>query len=136
MTAAVELKKIYSGLDALFDITKCHCSIMTCQETTNCSGCLSKFHIYCDCSKEQKIPFLELDFIRAQRETIGTFSTMMIANRDDKETKKQSKTAERKAADEASAEQLAKEEAESQRRVRGEFQNRRAAFLSEEVAEY
>ena len=130
MTAAVELKKIYSGLDRLFDITKCHCSIMTCQETTNCSGCLSKFHIYCDCSKEQKIPFLELDFIRAQREKIGTFSTMMIANRDDKETKKQSKTAERKAADEASAEQLAKEEAERQSKVRGEFQNRRAAFLS------
>ena len=133
MTAAVELKKIYSGLDRLFDITKCCCSIMTCQETTNCSGCPSQFHINCDCSKEQKIPVLELGFIRAQREKIGTFSTMMIANRDVKETKKQNKTAERKAAVEASAEQLAEQEAERQSRVRGEFQNRRAAFLSEEA---
>lgn len=54
---------------------------------------------------------------------------MMIANRDDKETKQQIKTAERRAADEASVEQLAKEEAERQSKVRGEFHNRRAAFL-------
>ena len=126
MTAAVELKKFYSGLDRLFDITKCCCSVMTCQETTKCSGCLSQFHINCDCSKEQKIPVLELGFIRAQREKIGTFSKMMIANRDDKETKKQNKTAERK-------EQLAEQDAERQSRVRAEFQNRRAAFLSEEA---
>ena len=134
VTAPVELKNIYSKLYRLFDITKCHCPIMTCQETSSCQGCPSSFHIKCDCSKEQKIPVLELGFIRAQREKIGTFSTIMIANKDDKETKKQIKTAERKAKETSAEEQQTKEESQRQNQVRESIEKGRTSSLTE-VAE-
>ena len=41
------------NLDRLFDILKCQCSIVSCQEN-NCDGCLNGAHIVCHCPKMLK----------------------------------------------------------------------------------
>ena len=89
--------KFEEHLDKLFDITKCRCPLLHCEEA-NCPGCpkssSSKFpacHMFCECPAEQKIPVLERSFILAQREKVGTKSTIMIQNMDKKENKIQLK---------------------------------------------
>ncbi|KAG7158477.1 hypothetical protein Hamer_G027622, partial [Homarus americanus] len=57
-------------LDTLFDILTCKCSIQLCSES-NCSHSGKRennSHIDCGCPREKKIPVLELEFIKAQRQ--------------------------------------------------------------------
>ena len=82
-------------LDRLFDITKCRCPILSCQEA-NCLGCptssnaqLPPCHITCTCAKEQKIPALEVSFILVQRQKVGGKSSWMIGHLDKKESSRQ-----------------------------------------------
>ena len=93
ITSSQDIIKFEEQLDKFFDITKCRCLLLHCEEA-NCPGCpkssSSKFpacHLFCECPAEQKIPVLERSFILAQREKVGTKSTIMIQNIDKKKIK-------------------------------------------------
>ena len=57
-------------LDKLFDIARCKCPILSCKES-NCGGCNHNLHISCKWSKENKIPVIELQFMKSQKDKIG-----------------------------------------------------------------
>ena len=82
-------------LDKLFDICKCVCQIKLC-DVSGCSGCDVGAHVDCKCKRECKIPVLELAFIKAQRDKIGTYSVMQMGGGDKKETDRQNKALKRK----------------------------------------
>ena len=105
--------KFEEGLDKLFDITKCKCPFVSCDnELVTCTGChcddpecqgcpknatdLPPCHILCRCPPDQKLPILELPFIKAQREKVGEKSSVMIVTPDQKESKKQTAEIEKK----------------------------------------
>ena len=56
-------EQFVADLDKLFDITICHCTILTCMESNCPEDCEGKVHITCTFSKELKIPALKLEFI-------------------------------------------------------------------------
>ena len=62
-------------LDRLVDILNCKCPIFLCSESRCESDCVKDAHIECECKRDEKIPVLELQFIRAQREKVGSIST-------------------------------------------------------------
>ena len=68
-------------LDRLFDILNCKCKILSCEEQ-NCNGCDEKSHISCSCQREKKIPYLELSYIKDQREKIGSVGKHQMAQID------------------------------------------------------
>lgn len=72
-------------LDKLFDLTKCKCNILSCNEN-GCNGCLFKAHVTCICPKVAKIPLQELFFLQAQRNKIGNKSSLQIGLVDTSET--------------------------------------------------
>ena len=110
ITKSSQIQAFESKLDRLLDILKCKCPIKLCQEfgcpeqcrrcrncgqcgecklCKDCTECEQGAHIACSCSKEEKIPVLELRFILAQREKKGEKGAMMIATTVDmKEQKK------------------------------------------------
>ena len=105
-----EAAKFEIQLDKLFDITKCKCPMYTCEasevhctgchcEEPDCAGCpkevvaLPPCHIVCKCPPQQKIPVLELPFVKALREKVEEKSAAMIVNVDYKESTKQFKEA-------------------------------------------
>ena len=60
-------------MDKLFDILSCACTFTTCDD----AKCKSKdkcdgIHIIRNCPKEKKIPKLELQYTKDQREKVGT----------------------------------------------------------------
>ena len=71
-------------LDRLMDILYCKCPILLCSEF----GCLGKKQ-KCKCKQNEKIPGMELMFVRAQRSKFGSLSTHMIAGADLPESRKQ-----------------------------------------------
>ena len=73
----------------------------TCVDDVTCSvaSCSHKKVINCDCTKEQKLPHLELSFIRAQRLKIGDRCAYQMSTEDKKETEKQVKNMKRKGDD-------------------------------------
>ena len=91
-----------SKLDRLFDITFCQCPITLCSDTPNppCKeDCKLEAHIKCACTLPQKIPVLELSWLKSQREKIGTKSKQQMISADKKETEKQNKAERRKQKD-------------------------------------
>ena len=66
-------------LDQLFDIITCKCPIVLCPEFGCDRDCKSEAHISCICKRELKIPVIELAFVKAQREKIGSIGALMIA---------------------------------------------------------
>ena len=95
------------------DITKCRCPLYDCEDDEvvctgchcqedGCTGCpknvpdLPPCHIVCTCLANSKMPLLELSFIRAQRAKVGSKSQAMIVNADEKESRKQIKSAQNK----------------------------------------
>ena len=82
-----------SKLDKLLDLTVCQCEIVLCPgltETCPLPGkkeCLG--HIRCDCTKEFKLPLLELKWIFSQRNKLGEKSSLGMVAGDMVETKKQ-----------------------------------------------
>ena len=82
-------------LDKLFDLCKYQCPIKPCDEI-NCNGCINQVHVVCQCSRDEKIPILELPFMKAQREKIGVKSSMQIGLNDAKESNSQNKLQKRK----------------------------------------
>ena len=59
-------------LDKLFDILVCQCPIHMCSKT-DChpSHCQGGAHITCSCLRHLKIPSMELQYVRDQREKVG-----------------------------------------------------------------
>ena len=110
VTKAKQIKTFEDKLDKLLDITKCKCHIFTCQER-ECVGpveCAPRDHITCSCSRDLKLPVLDLQFLRMQREKIGERSDMIISGVGDmKEHERQVKYLENKARKEAVAQKAA-----------------------------
>ena len=87
-----EREKLALQLDKLFDILYCHCPIYLCSEfECDPDDCKKDCHIKCKCKMWEKIPVLELRFIRAERDKTGNNSTHMIAGADIPESSKQDK---------------------------------------------
>ena len=65
----VQQKKVAmeDKLDKIFSVLLCQCNILTCQEEGCSEACKKGVHITCLCPKVQKLPVIELLFIRDQR---------------------------------------------------------------------
>jgi hypothetical protein len=150
LTSAKEINNFEENLDKLFDITKCKCPIVNCEDVTctgchcgekDCTGCpkpgtssLVPCHIICKCPADQKLPLIELSFIRAQREKVGEKSAAMIGNADKKESKKQIESEEKRVEREkkkALKEQRDADKAENERRETAESAARVEEFWAE-----
>ncbi len=59
-----EKQSFMEKLDKLLDILTCHCKITSCLELGCSPDCIMEVHIDCKCSREQKIPVIELAFIK------------------------------------------------------------------------
>ena len=81
ITKKVDVERFSRRLDKLFDLCRCQCPILTCTDI-KCEGCSTNIHIQCQCPRDQKIPTIELGFIKAQREKVGEISSMQIAGDD------------------------------------------------------
>ena len=90
ITKKSDVEKFTCKLDKLFDLCKCQCVIVNCSDT-GCDGCQTGAHVSCKCPRDQKVPVLELPFMKAQREKIGLISTMQISTNDKKESDGQTK---------------------------------------------
>ena len=88
-------------LDKLFDILKCKCDIISC-DNASCSGCPVGAHISCTCPAAIKIPHSELKFIMLSRKKVGVKGDIQIGSVDTKESKRVSKMLKRKASREKS----------------------------------
>lgn len=122
---AADRAKVEEGLDKLMDIVYCKCTIIMCQEPRSIcpkpTKCKLKAHALCSCAKEWKVPVLDLLWLRSQREKLGEKAGMQMASADLRETKKQLKTAQNKAAlaeaEEKRNRKLADERAELRERI-------------------
>ena len=86
ISKAKQIKTFEEKLDKLMDITKCRCEIITCMER-QCLGpveCWCKDHITCSCTRETKLPVLDLQFLRSQRDKIGERAEIIISDTGDK----------------------------------------------------
>ena len=100
ITKAAQIKPFEDKLDKLLDITRCRCDILLCKDLgcpdkchrckkcsrcgqckkcKECEECNQGAHINCSCTKDIKIPILELRFILAQREKTGEKGAMKIS---------------------------------------------------------
>ena len=98
----VQKAELESKLDTLLDPLMCICQpIQKCSDV-GCLGpkkeppCLVGGHLTCSCPKENKIPKLELLFVKSQRAKVGERGGMQIASVDVKEDLKERKEAARK----------------------------------------
>ena len=61
--------KVAAMLDRLLDIVHCQCVILLCCEPNsgcaNPSLCKVKAHTMCSCSRAEKVPVLELEWLRS-----------------------------------------------------------------------
>ena len=114
LTNKKDVEKVSEKLDRLFDITRCRCPVMTCDQTGECNGCAVRAHVKCVCPRDQKLPEIELAFLKAQREKVGEISAYQMGPHDVKETARQRKTLKRKEVDKEREErQLKKQREES-----------------------
>ena len=92
--------KVAAMLDRLLDIVHCQCAILLCCEPNsgcaNPSLCKVKAHTMCSCSRAEKVPVLELEWLRSQREKIGEKGGMQMASADHPFSKHLLKTEENK----------------------------------------
>ncbi|XP_065663964.1 uncharacterized protein LOC136085927 [Hydra vulgaris] len=75
-------------IDKLFDLVACNCKIVLCSEQCCPPDCKFGAHITCICPRERKIPIIELVYIKAQREKIGSFSSYQLGPADLMESKR------------------------------------------------
>ena len=97
-----EREQFLIKLDYLFNIASCTHNIISCQEAL-CKGCDVEGHLEsCNCTKQKKIPKLELRFMKSMREhrPPGLKATMMMGGDDKVESTKQNTALARKAAEE------------------------------------
>ena len=127
-------EKLALKLDQLFDILYCHCPITLCSDVGCDAECKKEAHIQCKCKMEEKIPVMELRFVRSQREKIGNNSSHMIAGADKPESKKQVEAIEKKKKKKEEDERIAKQNEEKREREMREKEKKEReaqAFLNE-----
>lgn len=74
-----EREVFIQSLDRLFDILSCQCNIFGCIEfKCVATACQYGVHAVCSCLKATKIPNEELQYVKSQREKVGTFSTLQL----------------------------------------------------------
>ena len=94
-----------SKLDKLLDPLVCSCQPIQLCRDAGCHGpkadppCKLGAHLDCTCPRENKIPKLELEFIKTQREKIGEKGGMQISLADSKEDARQKNAEARKVKD-------------------------------------
>ena len=92
-------------LDKLLDLTVCQCRIVLCSSPDSpCQGGKNcdmpgGGHISCSCSREVKLPVLELEWVYHQRAKVGEVSAMAMVGVDVVETMRQEKAQRRKERD-------------------------------------
>ena len=80
-----------SKLDKLFDITLCQCPITLCEDSDQppcMEDCTKQAHIDCSCEAAQKVPVLDLAWLKGQKEKTRSKSKYQMKNADVKETAK------------------------------------------------
>ena len=114
-----ERQTFTSNLDKLFSILTCNCDFIDCAEakcqTENCG----KAHISCKSPRDIKIPPLELQNIRDQRQKVGTRGECQMGGKDDVETKRQQNALKRKADEEIRKEKRAMRKKEADDELEG-----------------
>ena len=76
------------NIDKLFDILLCQCPILSCEQQV-CDPPCDIPHIQCLCSRDSKIPVIELAFIQDQRNKVGSHGGKMVMGAVDKVVAKQ-----------------------------------------------
>ena len=134
VSKAKQIKTYEEKLDKLMDITKCRCEIITCMER-QCLGpveCWYKDHITCSCTRETKLPVLDLQFLRSQRDKIGERAEIIISDtgdqvEHDRQVKKITNLANKDAA--------ANKGVEKDKKKKNELLKRVEEYAAEEAAE-
>ena len=107
-------------LDKLLDITRCRCTKITCMER-ECLGpieCWPKNHITCTCSREMKLPVLDLQFLRSQRNKLGERAEIVISVvSDKKEQERQVKQLTNKATKKQAIEKKEKKQSQAKQKL-------------------
>ena len=92
--------KVDECLDSLMDIVYCKHPILMCAESGSLCPkplkCKLMAHAQCNCTKEEKVPVLDVAWLRSQREKVGERGGMQMSFSDHKETKKQTKALQNK----------------------------------------
>ena len=122
-------EKLSLQLDKLFDILRCQCPIKLCTEIGCSLNCKQEAHITCTCKREEKVPVLELRFIRSQRDKEGSNSSHIIGGKDESESKRQEKAIKNKEKKLKKAEMKALKD-EAKAKARDEEENEVQDFLS------
>ena len=96
ITKKTQIEAFEDKLDKLYDITKCQCKIETCDEVA-CPGKWQNSqgkevvcpgaHITCQCVHEEKLPVIDLKFLKSQRQKCGEKGTIVMGGMPDKVTK-------------------------------------------------
>ena len=86
----------FDKLDKLFDILVCQCPIRLCPGDCRKKKCPG-FHADCLCEREFKIPVIELEFVRDQRDKVGHRGNMQMGRPDRAEAKRQAENIQKKA---------------------------------------
>ena len=94
LTKKEKIDSIMNSMPRLFDITKCKCTILYCNESS-CLGYERKVYINCKCEKSARIPLMELEFIQSQRNKEGDKAQVVIGSKDYKEVERKRKAIER-----------------------------------------
>ena len=79
-----------SKLDKLFDICSCHCSFI--EHSNKCELNCKTVHINCNCHRDYKIPVIELNFIKDQRDKVGPTGKFQLGSVDTLFEKKRKRT--------------------------------------------
>ena len=78
-------KHFNDSLDRVFDLVICQCELVDCDEEDHkCGG----VHVICNCVKKDKIPKMELAWLKDQRTKIGTKGEKFIMGRVDRKEAK------------------------------------------------
>ena len=91
----------FGKLDKLFDILVCHCPISVCPGELCSRKTCPGFHVDCKCEVKDKIPVIELEFIKDQRDKVGHKGNMQLAGPDRVEARRQAENRKKKASLEA-----------------------------------
>lgn len=128
-------------LDKLFDIASCTCRIVRCvEDDAPCIACKeticdAEAHCLCNCDLKFKLPKKELIWIKAQREKVGTISSMQEFRIDSIETSKLRKKFLRKTTDEERLARQREEASEAKKQTQITIHPSTATFDADNVVE-
>jgi len=139
-----EKEKVMDLLDKLIDVTTCPHTILSCSEEGSGCGdmkeCKVKAHVQCSCPLQNKVPVLDLNWLKVQRAKRSEMSEMMMARwhggDDKKETERQQKAAKRKAKeDEMDLKRKKKAEEDEEKLLKQDLDDDFAANMEEDGEE-